>query len=103
METWAMKPHDPDYIRSLSDAVLKTAQDVVECSVTDSGWQTLIEAGLELRRLAVLEMPWEDEMREKGGVETSSKSALFSALSERQRDVDKGDHYSRKRRASKCA
>jgi hypothetical protein len=49
-----MNKHNPDYIRSLSDAVLKTAQDVVEGSVTDRGWQTLIEAGLELRRLANL-------------------------------------------------
>ena len=41
--------------------MLETAQAVVECSVTDKGWQTLIEAGLELRRLANLPPPWEDE------------------------------------------
>jgi hypothetical protein len=56
-----MSDDELNRIRELSNAVLKTAQDVVECSVTDSGWKTLIEAGIELRRLANLPPPWADE------------------------------------------
>jgi hypothetical protein len=56
-----MKPHNADDIRHLSDSVLNIAHTAMDSAIDDYAWQTLIAAGLELRRLANLPPPWADE------------------------------------------
>jgi hypothetical protein len=60
-----MKPHDPDAVRALSSNVIAIAHAAMDCPIDDRSWQTLIAAGIELRRLANLPPPWEDDCANK--------------------------------------
>jgi hypothetical protein len=51
---------DLDQIRVLSDSVLEVAHAGLKGEITSEGWQTLIAAGLTLRKLAGLPPPWAD-------------------------------------------